>query len=111
VLRGAAVFVAHENRVFRLLSYAADATWGTYDGAATRAIQSFRPLTDRAALNVQPWRVDIVTLDRTMTPQEFVQRFGGPVDAARIALLNQVNEGGRLMSRNLAKRVVGDPLP
>jgi len=111
VLRGAAVFVEHESRVFRLLSYSADANWGTYDAAATRAIQSFRPLTDRNALNVQPWRVDIVTLDRTMTPQEFVQRFTGPVDAAGVALLNQVDEGGRFMSRNLAKRVVGDPLP
>ena len=50
-------------------------------------MQSFRPLTDRNALNVQPWRVDIVTLDRTMTPQEFVQRFPGPADAATIALL------------------------
>jgi predicted Zn-dependent protease len=111
VLRGAAVFVQHESRVLRLLSYSADANWATYDGAANRAIQSFRPLTDQAALNVQPWRVDIVTLDRTMTPQEFVQRFPGPADAATIALLNQVNEGGRLMSRNLAKRVVGNPLP
>lgn len=111
VLRGAAFFVAHENRVFQLLGYAADANWPGYDGPVTRAIQSFQPLTDRDALAVQPWRLDIVTLDRTMTPQEFAQRFDTPVDAGRIALLNQVSQGGRLMARNLAKRVVGEPRP
>jgi hypothetical protein len=33
------------------------------------------------------------------------------VDASRLALLNQVDAGGRLMARNIAKRVVGQPLP
>jgi predicted Zn-dependent protease len=111
VLRGAAFFVEHENRVFQILGYAADANWSAYDGPVNRTIQSFRPLTDRDALNVKPWRIDVVTLDRTLTPEQFVQRYDGPVDARRIALLNQLTEGGRLMARNLAKRVVGDPLP
>jgi predicted Zn-dependent protease len=111
VLRGTAVFVAQGNAVIRLLGYAGDANWPGYDAAVNRSIQSFRTLTDRDALNVQPWRLDIVTLERTMTPQEFAQRNAGPVDATRLALLNQVDQGGRLMARNLAKRVVGDPLP
>jgi predicted Zn-dependent protease len=111
VLRGSAVFVAHGGAVFQLLGYAADANWGTYDGVVNRTVQSFRPLTDREALNVQPWRLDIVTVDRTMTPEEFARRFSGPVDASGIALLNQVDQGGRLMARNVAKRVVGQPLP
>jgi predicted Zn-dependent protease len=111
VLRGSVVFVAHGNAVFQILGYSADANWGRYDGVVNRSLQSFRPLTDRQALDVQPWRLDIVTVERTSTPQEFAQRVQGPVDPATIALLNQVDQGGRLMARNLAKRVVGDPLP
>lgn len=111
VLRGATLFVAHGRGVFRLLSYAADANWRGYDAAANRAMQSFRPLTDSNALNVQPWRLDLVTVDRTMTPQEFAQRYPGPVDAARVALLNQVDQGGRFLARNTVKRIVGNPLP
>jgi predicted Zn-dependent protease len=111
VLRGRAVFVQHGNAVFQLLIYAADANWTGYDAVAARAIQSFRPVTDPAVLNVQPWRLDIVTTDRTMTPAEFAQRNPGPVGADVLALVNQVNEGGRFMARNLVKRVVGQPLP
>jgi predicted Zn-dependent protease len=111
VLRGSATFVAHGTAVYQLVGYTADANWSGYDGPVNRAIQSFRPLTDRAVLSVEPWRLDIVTADRTMTPQEFAQRNAGPADAAQLALLNQVSEGGRIMARNLAKRVVGQPLP
>jgi hypothetical protein len=46
-----------------------------------------------------------------MTPAEFAQRHPGPVGADVLALVNQVNEGGRFMARNLVKRVVGQPLP
>jgi predicted Zn-dependent protease len=111
VLRGQVTFIAHGGAVFRVLAYADQANWGTYQGAAQRALQSFRTLTDPAALNVQPWRLEIVRTDRTMTPQEFAARYPGPVSADELALINQIDPGGRFMVRNLAKRVVGQPLP
>jgi predicted Zn-dependent protease len=107
VLRGNVLFVSHGQGVFQLLSYAAGANWDGYSGVANQAMQSFKPLNDQSLINVQPWRLDLVTLDRTMTPQEFVQRYPGPVDAAGTALLNQLDEGGRFMARNTAKRIVG----
>jgi hypothetical protein len=56
---------------------------------------------------VQPWRVTIVRLDRSMTPQEFAQRYPGPVTADELAIINQLDADARFMNRNLAKRVVG----
>jgi len=49
-------------------------------------------------------------VDRTMTPTEFAQRYPGPISADELALINQIDAGGRFMNRNLAKRVVGQAI-
>ena len=85
--------------------------WPGRQAAVRQTLASFRTLTDQQALAVQPWRVDIVRVDQTLTPAAFAQRYPGPVDVNALMLLNQVDEGGRFMNRNLVKRVVGRPLP
>lgn len=110
-LRGSIVFVAHGSAVYRLLAYAPEARWRTYEAAARRAIRSFRPLTDRAALNVQPWRVRIVELERTVTLEEFARRYPGPVPLETLALLNNVALDAHLDTGTVVKRVEGERLP
>jgi predicted Zn-dependent protease len=107
VLQGSVLFVAYGRQVFQLMGLSSSARWNAYSGATNQAMQSFRPLTDQSLIGVQPWRLDLVTVDRTMTPQEFVQRYPAPVDASKVALVNQVDEGGRFMARNTVKRIVG----
>jgi predicted Zn-dependent protease len=110
-LTGQVQFVAHRNLVFQLIGYGRPAAWSGRKDVVVRALGSFRPVTDQALLAVQPWRLDIVRVDRTQTPQEFVLRYPGPVTPEVLALINQTDAGGRFMSRNLVKRVVGQPLP
>jgi predicted Zn-dependent protease len=110
-VRGAALFVSYRGSVFRLMGFSSRAGWPGRRATVTRALGSFRELTDARALAVQPWRLDIVRVDRTQTPAEFALRNPGPVSAEALALLNQLDAGGRFMNRNLVKRVVGQPLP
>lgn len=110
-LQGEAQFIAHGQAVFRVMGYATTTAWASRRGTIHQTLASFRTLTDSQALAVRPWRVEIVRVDRTMTPAEFAQRYPGPVDVHALMLLNQVDEGGRFMNRNLVKRVVGRPLP
>jgi predicted Zn-dependent protease len=110
-IQGEVQFVAHGGAVFQLMGYTPAQAWAGRRAAISAAIRSLKPLTDKQLLAVQPWRMDIVRTDRTLTPAEFLQRYPGPVSADDIALINQVDAGGRFMSRNLVKRVVGTPLP
>jgi predicted Zn-dependent protease len=109
--QGEIQFVAHGGRVLQVMGYAPSERWAARRDVARAAIRSLRRLTDQQILAVQPWRMDIVRVDRTLTPAEFVQRYPGPVAAEDIALINQVDAGGRFMSRNLVKGVVGRPFP
>jgi predicted Zn-dependent protease len=110
-VQGEAQFISQGGTVFQVMGYASASAWAGRRESVRQTIASFRTLTDQQALAVQPWRVDIVRVDRTMTPAEFLQRYPGPVDLTKLMLLNQVDEGARFMSRNLVKRVVGQPLP
>ena len=106
-LAGRVMFVAHRGTVLQVTGFGTPDSWGTYAATVTRAMQTFQPLTDRAALNAQPWHITIVRLDRTMTPQQFAQRYPGPVSVDELTIINQVEPDGRFMNQNLAKRVVG----
>jgi len=110
-VQGEIQFVAHGGLVFQLMGYTPAERWATRRDAIRAALRSLQRLTDQRILAVQPWRMDIVRTDRTLTPAEFLQRYPGPVAAEEIALINQVDAGGRFMSRNLVKRVVGTALP
>jgi predicted Zn-dependent protease len=108
-LTGVAAFVAHGGRVFRLLGYAAASDFRRYQSALQAAAASFAPLTDRAKLDVQPRRIEIVTLSGAMTLEEFARRHRSTVEVATLALINQVEPGATLPAGARVKRVVGGP--
>ncbi|HLB81597.1 MAG TPA: M48 family metalloprotease [Gemmatimonadales bacterium] len=110
-LRGTVVCVEHRGAVYRVVGYAVEARWGGYQATVERALQSFQPLTDPAALNVQPQRLDIVKLDRPTTIAGLARQRASPVTPATLALLNQVDPETPLDAGRLVKWVVGAPLP
>ncbi len=135
-LRGVVAFVSYGGLLYRLLGYTPEAQWGTYRRTFQAFIGSFDRLTDRAALNVQPLRLEIVRLDRAMTLEEFARRYPSQalrleivrldramtleefarrypsqVELDALALLNQVEPRERLAAGARVKRVVGGPLP
>jgi predicted Zn-dependent protease len=110
-LRGTVLFVEHRGAVFGLIGYAPEASWPTYQATAERALRSFQPLTDPAALNVQPQRLDIITLTGRTTIEALARQRASPASAATLALINQVELRTPLASGRLIKWVVGQPLP
>jgi predicted Zn-dependent protease len=108
---GTVTFIAHSGMVVQLLAYGPQAGWSANAVAVNQTVQSFRRITDTAVLNVQPWRISMIRLDRDMTVEELAQRYPTPVPAAQVALLNDVDPGATLQKGALVKRVVGKPLP
>lgn len=110
-LRGTVLFVDYGGAVYRIVGYAAEARWSTYQGAAERAERSFQPLTDPVALNVQPQHVDVLTLTRSTNIGQMVQERASPVTAAGLALINQVETQTPFASGRLVKWVIGATQP
>ncbi len=108
---GRVTYIAYDGRVYQILAITGQARWAGLRDAAWRATTSFDRLSDPAVLAVQPWRVQVVTVPRSMTVEEFARAYPGPVPVATVALVNNADPGDRLAAGSLAKRIVGDPLP
>jgi predicted Zn-dependent protease len=110
-LSGEVAFARRGDVVYRILGYANRPDWRSHAAAVASTISSFRRLDDPAALAVQPWRIDIVTLPSAMSLTSYLQRNPGPVEGDVLARLNRVDPGAVLSAGTRIKRVVGDPLP
>ena len=108
---GRATYIAYEGRVYQILAITSQEGYPGVRDVAWRATTSFDRLTDPAVLAAQPWHVQVVTVPRSMTVEEFVRAYPGPVPVATVALVNNVDPGDRFAAGSLAKRIVGDPLP
>ncbi len=107
VFRGGAAFVDFDDRVFRLLSYCREAQWSAYREPLTKVAASFSRMTDRKLLDVEPMRLELVTLKRDMSFDEFTAKYPSSVDNDILALINQLGPGDVLRAGTRAKRVVG----
>jgi predicted Zn-dependent protease len=110
-LSGLVTAIAYEGRVYRLLGVADEGRWNIHAAVVARSFETFDRLSDRAALEVQPLRLSLVTLEREMTLAEFAQRYPSQVSLETLALLNGVAEDARLPAGTVVKTVVGGPLP
>ena len=106
-INGVAAFVELENRVYQLLGYTASGDWNRYGRTLSSAVQSFGPLRERWAFEVQPKRLKLVNVDRNLSVAEFARRYPSTVPVDTVALLNQVEPTGTLKAGQLAKQVVG----
>jgi predicted Zn-dependent protease len=110
-VRGLVSFVAHGGATFQIVGFTAAQQIEGYAGAFQRAFTSFGPLTDPAALAVQPARVELVKVPREMTIAEFNAQFPSTVPVEVLAIVNGLGEGGKLAAGQTAKRVVGGSVP
>jgi predicted Zn-dependent protease len=106
-LIGVASFVESAGKVYQILGYTTENRWGSYDDLLSGAIGTFSRVTDRKALDVQPRRVDVVSLPSAMTLSEFARRYPSTVDLTTLAIINQAEESTRFQAGSELKRVVG----
>jgi predicted Zn-dependent protease len=110
VIRGLAAFISHQDRVFQILGYTSQARWPRYEDVLSGTVDTFERLTDRRYLEVEPRRIDIVDLPRSMTLRAFAERYPSTVPLETLAIINETTVDGSLES-GPAKRVVGGRLP
>ena len=103
--------VRHQGQLFQLLSYTGNDQWSGRRQPMQNALASFRRLTNRRYLDVQPKQVEIVTLRQPMNLAEFQRRYPSNVELAVLAILNGVTEQETLPKGTRLKRVTGGELP
>jgi predicted Zn-dependent protease len=110
-LMGIVAFVEHNNRVYQVLGYTPESRFRNYDDLISNSLASFRRVTDRALLDVKPQRVDVVSLQSSMTLEEFARRYPSNTDVRTLAIINQADGNTRFPAGAEVKRVVGGELP
>lgn len=111
VLRGRAAFVDLGGHTFEVTGYAAAPEYDRYRGEFDRFLRSFDRVTDPALLDVQPMRIDLVTLSAPQSVATLRDRRGAPVSAEVLALMNAVQADERLAEGRTIKWVVGEGPP
>jgi len=107
-LEGAALFVSHQNKVYRLMGLATQESARSVSGAIGDAMGSFAALTDPDRLNAQPQRIELVRLPSTMSFDEFARRYPSDVPIERLALINGIdNRGASIPAGTAMKQIKG----
>ncbi|QSQ22984.1 M48 family metalloprotease [Pyxidicoccus parkwayensis] len=110
-IRGVTTFLTHGGATLQLLGYTAAPALPTYDDAFRATFSSFGELTDAAALNVQPARIELVKLTAPMTVKEFQAKYPSTIPVEEVALINGVEPGDTLPAGHTVKRVTGGVKP
>jgi predicted Zn-dependent protease len=111
VQAGLASWISHGGNTYRIASFTTEARIGTWDDAFAHVVESFRNVTDQAVLAVEPARVSLVTIDGTMTIDDFQKRFPSTIPLDQLALINGVEKGDMLDAGRKVKRVIGGEVP
>ncbi len=107
-VRGLVGFISYAGSTYQILGYSGAQQFATYQRVFGNVVGSFARLTDQAALNAQPNRLDAIKLDRAMTLNAFNQRYPSTIPLAELALINQVEgSSSTLRAGSYARRVTG----
>jgi predicted Zn-dependent protease len=108
VIQGLAAFFTYNGATYQVLGYAPAQRYAAYDAVFRQSLGSFRPVTDPNVLNVQPNKVNVVTLQQSMTLAEFNQRNPSTIPLAELAIMNQVeNPNTPIPAGTAVKQVTG----
>jgi predicted Zn-dependent protease len=107
VIQARAAFIEHDDRVVQLMGYAPESRFAQHARAIDQSLSSYARETDPDILAAEAWRIRIVRTDRELSQDEFARFYPGPVDAATLARLNQLDAGIRYRAGTRYKRVVG----
>jgi predicted Zn-dependent protease len=106
---GLVTFVSHQGKTFQLMGLAPATGFAAQEATFKQVQGSFGPLTDQAALTVQPARVKLVTAPSAMTLADLVskQGAGSGLSVEKVAILNQMDPSTRLQAGQKVKMVQG----
>src|SRR5215213_6068362 len=74
VIQGLAAFFTYNGTTYQVIGYSPAQKYAAYDPVFRQTLGSFAPVTDPKILEVQPNKVNVVSLPQSMTLAEFAQR-------------------------------------
>ena len=101
---GEATWIRHRDLTYQFLSFSSTTGWQRFGPRAREVVESFQPETDPAVLGAVPMVVAVVTLPDALPWDTFLQRYPSEVEDPVVAVINQVQVGGRVPA-GPAKRV------
>ena len=111
ILEGRVVFLRYGDNTFRLLGYAPESRWDARRDAVSGTLTSFRPLEDSRYLDVEPARLEIVTLRSSMSLRRLLEQRGATEWEEDVRLLNRLDGNPTLEAGRMMKIPVGGRLP
>lgn len=105
-LQGIVAFVEKDDRVYQILGYTMAQSFNRYDNLLSDSLGSFERVTDRRLLDVQPGRLDVVSIPSAMTLDEFNRRYPSSVDLDTLAIINDAERSTRFPAGTDRKSVV-----
>lgn len=110
-VEGEVAFVAYDGRVFQILGFGDQASWGDHRPSVRATTASFRQLTDSDALNVEPRRLRIVRPETTQSLEEFARSYQVTISTRQLAVLNGLVRDEPFRAGRAYKVVQGGTLP
>jgi predicted Zn-dependent protease len=110
-VEGEVAFVAYDGRVFQILGFGNQASWGAHRPSVRAAMASFRQLTESDALNVEPRRLRIVRPETTQNLEEFSRSYQVTISNRQLAILNGLRRDEPFRAGRAYKVVQGGTLP
>lgn len=111
VIRGLVSFLSYGGKTYQLMGYAGSGNFASYDPIFRQIISSFQQMNDPSIINVQPARIDIVTVPQAMSLEEFNQKYPSTVPVQQVALINELEPDSRIAAGQKIKRITGGRAP
>lgn len=105
-VEGTIAFLEHQGRTFQLLGFTVLGRLAAYQQSLEKSLNTFGP-ADPADLDVQPARLEVVTVEHEMTLEQFNERFPSSIGLDRLALINGFAPRQTIPAGTAMKRVVG----
>jgi predicted Zn-dependent protease len=110
-VEGRASFVRVSGTVLQLVAFGVPSAWDQRGSELRRALGSFRPLEDPALLGVQPARLRLVTVPRTISLDRLLAQESSSEWTEEVRLLNRLEGNPTLEAGRILKIPVGERLP
>jgi predicted Zn-dependent protease len=108
VIQGLAAFFTYNGATYQVLAYAPAQRYSAYEAAFRQSLGSFAPVSDSRVLNVQPNKINIVTVQQPTSLAAFNQRTPSTIPLAELAIVNQIEDPNKpLPAGTPVKQVTG----
>jgi predicted Zn-dependent protease len=111
VVQGRVTFLNHGGAILRFLGFASASVWAGRRDAVRGSLESFRVLNDRSKLEVEPARLRLITVQRAMDLNTFLEQQGVQERADAVRILNRLTGNASLEAGAVLKVPVGGRLP